>query len=366
VRFLGDFLGRIHADASWATSRFDNPVDPEQSIGGLEFAGESSWDDAVYADLALDLLRDFPLGNERFANLAVRGTYERIDPLFKSLGAFTFSDTETIQTGVVAELAGMIVSAQHTIFEDNLDDLDQILKTRSKDTLITVELPLANQLASEDRPIFWLPAVSYRFDHLHEYGANTPDAGSGFSPSAIPDQVTEQHDAVLSWTYGLASLSYRYSWSFQDNRQPGREDADFRDQTHGLDASFHIDLADGLDVALGAARTQQWSRAAKIKRRTLDADASFDWRFFTHWAVSGSYFYTRETDSQNLAKSKSRSLDGQLSYAFSVPLPGQRTMPGRIYVRASRQSTRFEDSQFGFSQRPRQWTLLVGTSITLF
>lgn len=367
ARFLGDFWnGRIRSDVTWSKSRFDNPVDSEQTLGFIEFEGETTWDDAVYAEGSVDVLRDLQLSENRFATFTLFGSYERIDPLYKSLGAFTFSDTETILGGFVADLGGIILTAQRTSFEDNLDDIDQILKTRSHDTLLTVELPLPFLMARDDQPLWWLPLASYSFDRFHEWGSNTPGAGSGFDETSIPNQITIRHDAILTWTRGLATATYSFSWSHQDNRQPGRSEVDFRDQSHALDVNFSVDFLDGLNVGFGAGRTQQWSLSEDIMRRTLDYNVFFDLRFFTNWTLRASAFFTRETDSENSAESDLGSLDGQLSYDFSLPSFGERRMPGRVYVRASRNSSRFVDNEFDFTERPRQWTLLVGTSITLF
>jgi hypothetical protein len=364
ARFVADVWSRVRTDWSWARSRFDNPVDPLLSLGNIEFEGESSWDDALFADVAVDVLKDIPLGGERFATVTVHGSYERIDPLFETLGAFTFADTETIQAGFVADLGGVVVSGQRVWFQDNLDDIEQILKTRSHDTLFSVELPLPYLLGSFEQPSWWLPSAFYSYDRFHEYGSNFPDAGSGFDESAIPDQVNERHEVFLVWSYGLANLAYSYRLAHQDNRQRGRNRDDFRDESHRLDASFQ--LWESLDVGLGGGYTEQWSRALELTRRTRDLNVFFDWRFFTRWTLSASAFFTLEEDSEDLVRSQAGTLDGQLSYDFALPLPGSRDLPGRVYVRASRQASRFDDDAFDFSQRPRQWMLLVGTSITLF
>jgi hypothetical protein len=41
----------------------------------------------------------------------------------------------------------------------------------------------------------------------------------------------------------------------------------------------------------------------------------------------------------------------------------ERRLPGTVFVRGFRTSTEFEDYEFDTTDRPRQWTLIVGMSL---
>jgi hypothetical protein len=367
ARFFGDlFWNRLHTDASWARSRFDNPADPFQELNGQSFNGDTTTENARYGSAALDLIQNLRLRGERYANLSVFASHERIDPQFKSLGTFTFSDMEINVYGFNADLAGIQLQAQKSFSEDNLDEIPQILKTRSRDTLVTVQVPLP-YLVSYESPPFWLPTLAYTYNRVHQYGVNgdelDPDL-SGFAASSIPDQVDERHDAVVSWSWGAWNLGYHYLRGHQDNLQEGRDIDDFRDETH--DVNLGLQAFETVYVSLGASRTQQWNRALELRRRTLGLNASLDWQFLPSWTFSAMAQKTRETQSGDLVATDSSSLDAQLAYQFVLPAVRGYRVPGRVYLRWSRQSNRFRDDTFGLEQRPSQWQLLMGMSVSLF
>jgi hypothetical protein len=406
-RLLGDGLsGRVRTDLSFARSTFDNPRDDRLRLLGIpNVETDTVTQNARYGEAAIDLLRSYPLTATRPVTWTVFASHEQIDPQFKSLGAFTFSDTRTNLIGTYLEVGGVSLFAQKSFTTDNLDNLDNLLKTKRRDTRVSVILPLATLIGGYDRPWPWLPTVTWDFDRVHDLADNFP-VGAGFSdPTQLPDQVTIRHDTGLTWNFARGAVDYRYSTIDQDFRVlawnpfflvfdqgafrecvavdrslcPALDPAlrataerarDLSEKVHSL--AFSLEPHEQIFIGGGVSWARGESRRARsdgslghLEHRTLSVDLAIDWNFRPEWTLSTSGLWLRDTDSRDLAKLRSTVFDVQLARQFTWEVAGQR-FPARVFARLNWSSTRLDDAFQAVRSRPAQWALVIGFNLSLF
>ncbi|MBL8115303.1 MAG: hypothetical protein JNK60_20645, partial [Acidobacteria bacterium] len=90
--------GRIRFEGGFARSRFTNPPDPTLNPGGEVVAVQASTKDAYFGVLTADVFRELVLGETARGSVNVVLRHDRVDPLFRSLGATNQADLE--QTGL--------------------------------------------------------------------------------------------------------------------------------------------------------------------------------------------------------------------------------------------------------------------------
>jgi hypothetical protein len=367
LRLLGQALsGRVRADGSYARTSFDNPKDQRLFVGGQEPASvDTVTKNAWWGELAVDALVNQPVWRDRTASLTFFGNFERVDPQYKSLGAFTNSDHQTPEVGFRSDLSGASLEFRYRRDRDNLDDIDDILETKTREYHFLSYWPLPYMVGGYQRPLRWLPSLNYSYDRVRQFGANDPDPfTSGFAPSSIPDQRSTLHQVMATWQFDYWSFSYRYFNSDQDNRQEGRENADFKENSHDVTAS--VQPHETLFVNASGRYSDQRAQDINLTRRLLSGAFGLDWRFLPDWSFTTNLSRTHQEDSQDLGEQNSSTIDAQLAYQFEIPVPGMRPRSGRAYLRFFRTSNRFEDNSFGFNTRARQWGLLMGVSASVF
>lgn len=345
---------RLSLDAGLARSSFDNPEDPglEQGLDLVDVERESA--DARYLDASLALLRGISLGS-RTADLSVGVRHERVDPLYRSVGARVGADNLTNELDVQATVAGAALRATFASDEDNLDDVASVLKSHTDRTGLTLGLPAARILGSRSP---WLPRIQLRMDRTHQFGEALPENG-GFDPSHVPDQVSTRKSASADWRWERVSLGYRWDASHQDNRQEGREESDLKGSTNtvslGLAPLPSLDL--GLD--LGLERSENLERDEVEDTRNLGA--SLRWRPFDRSTLSLRWSRTASEDRAGTRERIARTLDAQLSSA----VPGLAPVQGQLFVRFSRRESERTDATLELSDRRETWTVTTGLSVTL-
>jgi hypothetical protein len=96
-----------------------------------------------------------------------------------------------------------------------------------------------------------LPMVSFAFNRIRQFGDGSLGNSLFDSASQVPDQITTSQVLGAEWQPGTARLTYEWDRSLQDNRQPGRESADFETVKHtfgvGVMSTAALDL--GAEVA---------------------------------------------------------------------------------------------------------------------
>lgn len=347
---------RLRVEGGFARSSFDNPADPTLAQGETLVEVERTSRNAHYAEGNLEVLRGVRLGERHTAGLTVGYRHERVAPLYRSLGASTRSDILTHDWTARATLAGIGLQASHGRSEDNLDELPSVLKSLTRRTGAQASLPLPNLVPAAGG---WLPMLSYGFDRTRQFGAELPENGE-FDPSHVPDQVSRNQSLSADWSRGPVSLGYRLNHSHQDNRQVGREEADFSNLVNAVSVGLRPITSLGVDLSLDLERSE--NEELEEIERTRRYGAGFDWAPLERSTLAFSISFTRSTDDQGLREREDTLIDAQ----WSSFVPGLRRVDGRYYLRFSRSISDALDTVFDLDQRTAQWSLNSGLNLSLF
>jgi hypothetical protein len=354
--------GRFRGTVEWASSDYTNPDDPvlSQGLELVEVVEETS--DARSVDLAFDILQNYQLGDSTFAHLSVGFRHDQADPLYRSIGAFVSADNESNAATLNANVGVFSFQTLYSRAEDNVDEVPTILKTKTNSLSVSYALPLRPLFMKGDgSSLFWLPETfSQSFNQVDQYGANQPIS---FDPSHIPDQLTTNFSTNLGWTFWRASFNYNFDWGEQDNKQLGREVADFENTTHGL--MLNLDLTRKFRFGIGYMITEADDKERDITRDTDNYIFDMDWQIGWGFAFRGSYSLTESDDSRDTFDDRNWTALSELNWRFEAPW-SKRGSPGQLYVRHSAFGSEFNDNLFNFQTSGRSWGWYGGFNISLF
>lgn len=356
--------GRVRGDVVLARSTYTNPFDPLLAQGGDLQPVQPATASGRIADFSVDLLQGWAgLSSEHPLTTTLALHHARVAPLYRSLGAFFAADQALDRVTLNQQAGGTQVQLLAARQEDNVDDVPTILKSRTTTLSATLALPLAQLLGTGGATSGW-PQLNYVLQSVAQQALNTPVAeDSGFAASQRPDQRNRSHQLSLAWNIDTWTVSYGLSRSTQDNRQPGRELADFDNTGHqgslSWRASDRLSLSAGLNVA------RNHSRERDLTTTTDFGNLGIDWRVTDRWAVAANVGRTLGGDSRDFTASANGNAQAQLTYSYEVASFG-RKLPGQVFVRFVRATTDNRDSTFGLSARGVQWAWDAGLSLSLF
>jgi hypothetical protein len=350
---------RVRFDFSFARSSFDNPTDPELSLDVDVVEVERTTNNARYLDLSVDLLKDRLVWGQKSASLTLIGSHERVDPLYKSVGAFTFSDLETNLIGVEGLFMDIAFQFQYNWAEDNLDDIATILKTKTREFAWSLIFPLKSMLGDTTLSRPWLPGLTYSYSRVHQ---SAKDESGVFPLSFVPNQVDNLHNVGAEWSGKRWSFGYLFSLSLQDNRQAEREQADFEYITNSV--SMTIQPWDPLSLNLEFSQTDQTDEEFDLKITTKNTSIGGEWLFLPEWVFAGYFSFTDEDDSKNLFDGQSYTVDATLSRQVQLGRLWRNKLVGNSFMRYSLQSDRTEDRTFDIVTDSRVWSVNFGMSIS--
>jgi len=349
---------RIQLEGGYAISRFTNPEDPNLSQGNELVAVETTTHAAHYLDVGSTLIRSLDLGALGQGSLQTAYRRERVAPLYRTIGTFVRSDMVQDALELNSRLGTVQLRGGHVRTRDNLDEIPSILTTKTREYRGQADLPLGDLLRSLNAPtsIFW-PTLSYAYQHTHQFGAEVPVDG-GFGPSHVPDQTNDSHTMGAAWQGSSWGLNYRFNTSFQDNRQEGREAADFLNQTHTVGARYRSGQLFNVSVDLNWDRNERKEDGTITYNRRVGTRAQL--RPHRSLSFSGAWSPTRTHD--NLDQRLRTSLRASLEATYTLDLGTQRA---QLFIRAAQQSTRSRDFLRETDDEQRSWTINTGVSLTL-
>lgn len=363
IRLIGSgFDDRLRGQVQFARSKYTNPTK-----GSPEFMGEAIVDvvattnNARSVGVEYDLIRGARWSDTRSFDLSISVDHERIDPQYRTLGAFPGADIDRNRFAFSALLGPIAVSGSHAEQRDNLDGLRTVLATRTRATDVSMDAPLAALLGRDDAVSPWWPNVNVNLQRVHQFATNTPPpALSEFdSPSHLPDQMNESQNLGLTWYVDRWNFGYQAFRSHQDNRQEGRNDADFTNVDHRLDAGVQVSPALRLAGNLGITHARDHER--RRTERTPAYGASAEWRVTDRVALNGQYNGSRTRDNVRLSRASSDSLSAQVSARLGGK--GGRS-PAQVFVRYSRQDNSLADKEFDFETAGRRWAIQSGLNVS--
>lgn len=347
---------RLRLDAGVSRSRFDNPEDPTLAQGFDLVGVEEETSGARYLEASVDALRDLRLSDTRRARLTVGYRHERVDPLYRSLGAYTQADRLQDQVDVSADVAGITVQANRAESRNNLSDVASILTTDLDRSQLSVGVPLARVVGVTTA---WLPSLQYRQDRTHQRGRDVPTDG-GFSPSHVPDQVSLNRTAGADWRFARISLGAQWNRSEQDNRQEGRENADLTvTRTTGtVRVAPWRTLSLAVDVGLEASENLERDETDETTRW----GAQLQWQVFDRSQVSVRF---SDTSSEDLLRTRRR-YNNQVDAQWSSVLPWLDRVQGQYFLRYTRSDVETFNATFDQADRRTAWWLDLGLNFTFF
>lgn len=345
---------RLRLDAGWAQSTFDNPVDPALNLGQSVVEVEETTKDARYLDATLDVIKGLSLGGTKNATLSVGFKHERIDPLYRTVATSVRADNLQNQVDVRASIAGISVTSAFSSAEDNLDEIASILKSNTDRRSVNVGLPFPRLVTGAN----WLPSLTYRNDRTHQFGEEIPTNG-GFSDGHVPDQISVNQSVAADWRLGKVSFKYQLNHSDQDNRQEGREDADFKTFTNGFGLGVNPVRALQLSADFNVDRSDNLGADTRDNTRKYGFNAS--WKPFSRSTLSVRFSDTFKDDDAETKEQTGRSLD--LKWASS--LPGIDQISGTYFLRYNRrESVRIDRVRDVVNERDN-WAFTVGANLSI-
>ncbi len=355
-----DIEQRFRLQAGYARSQFTNPFDP--TLAGTESLVSVQQDTraARYAELAVDVLRTAPvLGTSASAALIAR--HERVDPLYRSVASFVASDRDVNGADLLGNVGPLSFQSGASTSRDNLQRLPSILTTRTNNATAGASLPLSALLPG---PSWLLPGVSYALQRTHQFGEGVPVNGE-FDPSHIPDQVSTNETAMADWNTGAYTLSYRWNASLQDNRQLGRENADFLTVVNAL--SIGGAARAGLDASLDVSRERQTIYELDITQQLDRIGASVRWQPLARTDVLGIVSQSWGRQPTLDARTRNTELQLELSRGFDLYRRYDGGTQGRFFIRYARTRAALLPlfAQPLLDQRIT-WTLNAGGSLRIF
>ena len=355
---------RIRSEASVALSSFKNPNDPNLSRGENLVPVFRENRMAWYGDVSAQLIRNLDFVPQIPLNLRTGYKFTRIDPLYETVGVFVRGDIEEHQLSATTSAGPLTVNYQHRRNEDNLDNLPSVLKTLSRQHNIQVQLNTSSLVGYDSSIPSWiLPNLNYSYNYVHQFGAGVPPEG-GFDESHVPDQTNDVYQFATAWQNTKWSFSYRFQHSYQDNRQPGRENNDFIRNNHVVGFRIapirQIDVGTNFNFDLNKNRANNETEIARrlgfnVQLRPVDS-----------LNLRGSYQPSRRFDRADTRLQTQTQISAEATWRFRFLTYLQNPPGANLYLRFSRQETFRVDP---FRDEPDEnmiWTLQSGITLNLF
>jgi len=350
---VGGPASRLHVEAGLSRSRSDLREDSLLAQGTSLVGVIRAARNARYVDATYNVLRGRRLTGSTTTNLAVTLKHERVDPLYRSVATAARADVEEDGVGLQGEIGVVAVRANVSSARDNLAHIPSILTTRTRMHTGSVAIPLALLSSAAS----WLPVVSYDLVQTTQAGEEVPANGE-FSATHVPDQRSANHSLAMQWQRTGWSAGYRLNLTQQDNRQPGREKADFAASLHNVTLAITGAKADAsLDLGLDGATNEELSQRTATRR----AGSVIDWRLTSALTITAAFSYTVMTLADT---SRQHVSDGRFEVAQRLPLLrlSARSSPGQLFVRFSRHD---ETLSMPLSAAIDRHTWYVSTGLTL-
>lgn len=361
VRLVGADPGRtITLDAGVTLARFVNPRDPLLDQGLETVPVEPETRQARYADVTWDLVRDAAVLPSMSGRLSVVYRHERVDPLFRTVGASVRPDLLSHTVEAHGGLGPLQMDLVHQRAEDNLADVTSIPKSDTRQTALNMMLipPASAGLLPA-----WLPSLTYSMNRTHQESAIALSV-SGDPSGGGSDQVTTTHAAGVEWQGDWLRVGYRWTYTDQDNAQAGIATAGTVNRSNGLavSANFLDGFSTGLEAALES--NENTATGTILQNRRLGATLLLPLAAGTTVTCNGSLSTSGPDDGSAAQREAQVSLEA--STAFDLSSFFIFTWRGRSTIRYSWSEFSMRDDVFGLSAAHRSWAVNLGLSFTIF
>ena len=359
---MSDAAQRLRFAGGVTQSRFRNPADPLLAGDTTIVAVRSEARSARFGELGIQVLRERRLTDSLRVSLAATVRHERVDPLYRSVGAFVQGDQQQDGGDLTGTFGPLSVQGAITRSRDNLADVPSILTTRTRRRSLTLAAPLSGLLGLSSRP--WLPVATFGWEGTGQAGDGIP-VNSDFAATHVPDQFSRVRNTSLTWSLARLNIAYRWNESFQDNRQVGRERADFRARVHAV--SLGLNGIPRLTPSLEGSVERQDNLEAGTQQRTSRVGSIVQAQLTRALALSGNLAHTWTFDPFANRRTRNLEVQGELSQGFTLYRRVDGGTQGRVFVRYARTRAAFFPIIPDPSLVPQlMWTINAGSSFRLF
>jgi hypothetical protein len=347
--------------AGLARSRFVNPADVLLSGGDSTVPVVPVTKTARYVESTWQVLQGARIARV-VTTLSTGYRHERVDPLYRSVGAFASADVHRHTFETTGSLGPVTFQGTHSRSHDNLAGIPSILRTVSRSTVGQTAVPLATLLRARESGSLW-PIVSYSVSRIHQFGDGVP-VNSGFTLADVPDLVATSHEAGAQWQGERWRVSYRFSHSLQDNRQVGVADADLGATVHS--AGFGLTPMTSLDLGVELSSEAQRDLGRDQRDATGRVGVHVAWRPFTSTTLTGDFSTSRADNAPFTQRSDNN--ETRLELAQAIARVGRTR--GQLFLRYARQRATtlriLELDPFRENNRRATWNLTSGLNLQLF
>ncbi len=343
--------GKLTTDTAFARAKYTNPTDET-----LEFNGEQLVDvkettnNAYYTKIGYKLLSEHKISNSLSTDLTVNLRYSHIDALYQSLAASPNPDEEIKEISFIGRLGSIDYQGTYTRSRDNLDDIESILSTQTSSTQFSMNTSLKdlfNKRIDESSKYYkLLPSLSFSAQRVNQRNINNPkNSESDFNDNShLPNQTNLTLNNNLSWEFDKWDLGYQIETSHQNNKQLGRENADFK--TFGHQLSINLRPSEKINVGIAAGRIKTKDVEQGIQRYDNTYGLNLDWKISDKVTLAASHSRNRNSDDQDLSKGVSTTNELKLSYQFYIPTASGKKLPGQSYLRYNKQNAENTEQDF--------------------
>lgn len=275
---------RLRVAGGVSRSRFNNPA-KDPAIGGDTTIVPVSEErrGAYFVEANAALLQNAAVAGRFGTTLTATYRREQVDPMYRGVAARPQADRAQDSYELAGNIGVVSLQVSHSRDHDNLDDIPSILKTLNRISAVQVSAPFAG-LFGVQHGASLLPTINYGLNRVHQFGAGIP-ANSEFAASHVPNQVNDLHNGAAAWQIGRWRLQYRYNQNLQDNRQTGREHADFFGVSNTV--ALDVGVRSNLDVGYEGGTEHQTNREAAQTNRVRRAGGSVTWRPTSLTTITG-------------------------------------------------------------------------------
>ncbi len=296
-----DSKGKLNADFTLGLSRYTNPDDTNLDFGDVLVPLKTKTALAYNVNLSYILLQDWETPWQSPLSLTLLANHAKTEPLYQTLTAFVQANVLTQMVGGQYQIGNINGNISLQRAEDNLDKLENILTTRTRNSSFSSSIPLAQIFTkdeTENAPNPWLPGLDYSYQSTHQFAVNSPNAIiSGFNGgSHLPDQITTTHTLSSNWQLDTDSISLQSSYSFQNNLQIGRELSDFKSLQHAL--SYNLQQNDHASWSFAIGRNRQNDLENQKIQYSNTITISFNWQSSDGLSFNANYGLSKDDDSK--------------------------------------------------------------------
>ena len=359
---LSDIDQRVRVEAGIARASFTNPTDPLLNGGNDDVvAVRSETRVARYGEFTADLLRNVAVTDRVTATLSTVARHERADPLYRSIGAFVQPDRDANSVELIGTLGLLSLKSTFGSSRDNLQHIASILTSRTRGRTFAAALPLGSLCAGT---VCAWPSISYANDRSHQFGEGVPVDGA-FEASHVPDQQSVNQTALFNWSLRGLAAEYRWNESQQDNRQPGRELADFRSTVHAVTVSG-VAFADA-DASFDVSRELQTNAEIDATQRLDRIGSTVRWKVASTTDVLAVLSHAWGSQPANGQRTRNMEYQFEISRGVNLYRRFDGGTQGRLWVRFARTRAAVLPALPQPLLNARiTWTLNAGGSIRLF